>query len=91
MDRPIRWNAWNAEHIGRHNVSRAEAEQIIVNAKPPFPKYQGDGRWLIRGQTDDGWFLQLVFVYDPPGVIHVIHARPLTGNEKRQLRRRRRR
>jgi uncharacterized DUF497 family protein len=86
---PVRWNAWNEEHIDRHNVSREEAEQVIRQARRPFPRYQGDGRWLVRGQTASGFYLQVVFIYSPAEVIYVIHARPLTDNEKRQLGRRR--
>jgi hypothetical protein len=32
--------------------------------------------------------LQVVYIFDPPGVIYVIHARPLTESEKRRLRQR---
>ena len=86
---PFRWNAWNEEHVDRHGVSKEEAEEVIRGARRPYPKYQGDGRWLVRGQTEKGFYLQVVFIYSPPEVIYVIHARLLTENEKRRLRKRR--
>jgi hypothetical protein len=46
---PTRWNAWNEEHIRRHNVSPQEAEVVIRQARRPYPLYQGDGKWLVRG------------------------------------------
>ena len=86
---PIRWNDWNQEHIERHNVSRQEAEVLIRQARRPYPLYQGHSKWLVRGQTDTGDYLQVVYIYSPADTIFVIHARPLTDNEKRQSRRRR--
>lgn len=91
MDRDFRWNAWNIGHVAAHGVSPEEAEEVVLNARPPYPSYEGNGKFLVRGQTDAGRFLQVVYVVDPDGrTLYVIHARPLTESEKRQLRRRRR-
>jgi hypothetical protein len=43
----------------------------------------------VVGRRADGAYLQVVFVYDPPGVVFVIHAMPLTERERRAARRRR--
>jgi uncharacterized DUF497 family protein len=85
----FRWNAWNVEHIsGRASVE--EAEYVVENAAPPYPRSAGDEKFIVRGQTYAGRYIQVVYIFDPADVVYVIHARPLTENEKRQLRRSRR-
>ena len=85
----FRWNDWNVEHIGRHGVVPGQAEHLVLGARKPWPSYEGDGRWLVRGQDRNGVYLQVVYRIDPEGTIYVIHARPLNDGEKRRLRRRR--
>jgi uncharacterized DUF497 family protein len=87
VDSPFRWNADNIEHIGDHGVSREEAEYVVRNARPPFPRAIGNGKFLVWGQTADGTYLQVIFIYSTPGVVYVIHARPMSDVEKRRLRR----
>jgi len=36
---------------------------VIEHARPPFPDYVGEGRWLVRGKTRAGRWLQVVYVY----------------------------
>ena len=83
----FRWNWWNIEHVARHGVTTDEAEYVVNYPRRPYPNHQGD-RYMVRGQTDAGLWLQVVYVFDPPGVVYVIHARPLTDREKRNTRRR---
>jgi uncharacterized protein len=87
MKYEFRWNEWNAEHIAEHGISREEAEAIIQNARSPYPREVQQGKYLVRGQTSGGLFLQAAFVVDPEGAIYVIHARPLTDADKRRYRR----
>jgi len=89
MNEAFRWNNWNREHIAVHGVTPLEAEYIVTSAKNPYPEYSGNGKWRVRGQAEDGRYLQVVFVIEDDGY-YVIHARGLTDAEKRQLRRRRR-
>lgn len=84
----FRWNRWNEEHIGAHNVTPAEAEEVLLGAKPPFPLVEADEKYLVWGATDAGRLLQVVFVIDPDDTVFVIHARPLTEKEKKRFRRR---
>ena len=84
----FRWNRWNEEHIGRHGVLPSEAEAVIENARRPFPLAREDDKWLVWGRGRGGRWLQVVFVIDEDDMVYVIHARPLTENEKRRLRRR---
>ena len=83
----FRWNAWNRDHIGEHGISPAKAEYIVSNARWPYPRYEGDGRFRVIGQSAAGEYLQVVFIFDPPGVVYVIHARPLSNRERRRYRR----
>jgi uncharacterized DUF497 family protein len=83
----FRWNGWNLEHIEEHGVTPEEAEQIVRGAKPPYPRSAGAGKYIVRGRTESGDYLQVVFIEDPEDVTYVIHARPLTDREKRNYRR----
>jgi len=87
----FRWNDWNLDHIARHGVGPEQAEHVVLHARRPYPSYEGDGRWLVRGPDAGGKALQVVYVIDPDeATVYVIHARPLSEREKRNLRRRRR-
>ena len=83
------WNEWNEQHIARHGVGKAEAEEVIDNARPPYPTYRGEGKYLVWGPGPGGRLLQVVFLLDEEGTIYVIHSRPLTDREKQHFRRRR--
>jgi uncharacterized DUF497 family protein len=84
----FRWNEWNTEHIERHGVSPEEAERVVEGARPPYPLDRGDDKWLVWGRGQGDRWIQVVFVVDADGTIFVIHARPLTENERRRGRRR---
>ena len=84
----FRWNDWNIEHIGRHGVQPDEAELAILGARSPFPRKIQEDKWLVWGKGIGGRFIQAIFVLDKDETIYVIHARPLTRQEKRRFRRR---
>jgi uncharacterized DUF497 family protein len=86
----FRWNDWNRDHIAGHGVEPEEAEMVVRHARPPFPQRIEDGKWIVKGRGNGERFLQVIFVLDPDDTVFVIHARPLTDREKKQLRRRRR-
>lgn len=83
----IQVERWNVEHVGEHGLGPDEAEYVVNHARPPYPRYEGDGRYRVLGQSAAGRYLQVVFIFDPPGVVYIIHARPLTEHEKRRMRR----
>lgn len=83
----FRWNSWNLEHIAEHGVLPEEAEEVIRAARRPYPRREGDRKYRVRGQTGGGIYLQVIYVVDPDETLYVIHSRPLTDAEKRQLRR----
>lgn len=57
------WTAWNREHIEKHAVEPEEAQFVVEHARPPFPRGIENEKKFVWGQTDDGRFLQVVFVY----------------------------
>jgi uncharacterized DUF497 family protein len=57
------WDEWNTGHIAVHGVSRADVEYVARNAVDPFPRDVGDDKFLVWGQTADGRYLQVIFVY----------------------------
>ena len=84
----FRWNTWNVDHIAEHDVLPEEAERVVNSARPPWPEKIGDGKWRVWGRTDDGTYLQVIYIFSPDDVVFVIHAMPLTEQQKRQYRRR---
>jgi len=81
----FRWNQWNVEHIARHGVLPAEAQKVVEHGTK---RRIGDGKFKAVGRGEGDRWLQVIYIFDPPGVVYVIHARPLTESEKRQERRR---
>jgi uncharacterized DUF497 family protein len=84
----FRWNAWNLEHIARHDVDTGDAEMVVRGAKQPYPLWRSDDKWLVWGRAKSGRILQVVFVLDTLDAVYVIHARDLTEREKSRYRRR---
>ena len=84
------WNSNNVDHLARHGIQPDDAEFIAENAKPPYPKMIGDDKRLVVGQLPDGRYVQVIYVpsRSAPGLVYVMHARPLTDREKRRFRRR---
>ena len=83
----FRWNEWNIEHIARHGVSPQEAELVVERARWPDPQARADDKWVVKGRGRGGRWLQVIYIFSPDDTVFVIHARPLTENEKRQERR----
>jgi hypothetical protein len=80
----FRWNDWNVEHIARHGVTPAEAEGAVERSRH---RRIGDGKYKAIGRGEGGRWIQVIYTFDPPGVVYVIHARPLTDVEKQRARR----
>jgi uncharacterized protein len=86
----FRWIDWNRDHIAEHSVDPEEAEMVVRQAKPPFPRKIEEDKWLVIGRGRGGRFLQVVYLPDPDETVFIIHARPITDREKRRYRRRKR-
>jgi hypothetical protein len=83
------WQSNNVEHIADHSVAPEEAEYVVLHARPPYPEYIGDAKYRVRGQTREGRYLQVVYVFGVDAA-DVVHAMELPERDKRQYRRRRR-
>jgi len=78
----FRWNQWNVEHLAAHGVDPGEAEEVISEAKRPYPRRVGEDKLLVWGPGRGGRLLQVIFVVDDDGTAFVIHGRELTKREK---------
>jgi uncharacterized DUF497 family protein len=65
------WNAANVRHIGKHGVKVFEAEYALRNPGRGFPRKIGDGKWIVKGLTEAGRFLQVIFIYPEDDEIDV--------------------
>jgi uncharacterized DUF497 family protein len=83
----FRWNQWNTDHIANHGIDPPDAEFVVCNARPPYPRKIGDDKFLVIGRNSQGAYVQVIYVFDPDASIFIIHARPLTDAEKRRFRR----
>jgi hypothetical protein len=41
---PFRWKPWNIQHLGRHDVTPAEAESVVRTARGAFPRRRSDDK-----------------------------------------------
>ena len=84
----FQWKDWNEGHVSEHAVDPREAEEVVREARPPYPLASTDDKFLVWGPTAEGRFLQVVFLVDGEDSVFVVHARPLTEKEKKRYRRR---
>ena len=76
------WDEANIIHIEeRHGITPEEAEEVFFN-RPLFRKTHS-GRFIAYGQTDEGKYLSVIFLYKPNGVVRVITARDMDSKECR--------
>jgi hypothetical protein len=57
------WDSWNRDHATRHGVTIPEIEYVVQHASSPYPESIGGGKYLIRGQTSAGRYVQVIFAY----------------------------
>jgi hypothetical protein len=57
------WDGWNRAHATRHGVTIPEIEYVVHHAVAPYPESIGGGKYLIRGQTSAGRYVQVIFAY----------------------------
>jgi uncharacterized DUF497 family protein len=86
----FRWDIWNLDHVLLHGVEPEEAEAVVRRALRPFPRDIGEGKQIVWGRGNGGRLLQVIFVPDTDGTLHIIHARPLSEKEKHRWRKTRR-
>jgi uncharacterized DUF497 family protein len=71
------WDERNAAHIGKHGVTSREAEFIVRHAHSPFPESTRDGKYRVGGQTQEGRYLQVVFIYPDDEDVEIESLDPL--------------
>lgn len=86
-DIQFEWDEWTITHIAQHDVEPDEVEEIFEHFH--IIQKTRQGRRTAYGQTLDGRYLFVVFVYRDSR-IYTITAREMTKQEKRFYRRRRR-
>jgi hypothetical protein len=71
------WDEENIGHIARHGVSRADAEQVLINWQIDLDSYvrNGEERVVQAGETDRGWVLVVVSTIRD-GKVRVVTAWP---------------
>jgi hypothetical protein len=75
---------WDEENEGKiwdlHRVTRDEVEEVFENR--PLVRKARENKYYAFGQTEDGRYLFIVFVWRPNRVIRVITARDMDESEK---------
>lgn len=84
----FRWIRWNIAKVEQHGLTTEEVEHVINSARRPYPEPIGNEKWRVIGATPGGRVVQIIFLADSDDYLFVIHARPLTPNERKRLRRR---
>ena len=78
----LSWDAWNLEHIAKHDVLPEEAEEVVDG--DPYIRATYKQRLQLIGPTTAGRMLSIVIGAVPgqPGVFYVFSARPASRNER---------
>ncbi len=56
----FRWNQANRDHLAEHGILPVEAEYVVEFASDPYPRRLGQGKYVVRGQTWSGVYLQVI-------------------------------
>jgi uncharacterized DUF497 family protein len=56
------WDDKNEAHIAEHGITPGEAEHVVENAEPPYPSFEGDRKWKVRGRTRTARYVQVIYV-----------------------------
>lgn len=73
------WDRENASHIGRHQVTPQEAEQVLRNDPlvVQFQEHGAEERLLVLGQTNAGRLLAVIYT-ERNNKLRVVTAYPMT-------------
>lgn len=63
------WDLINRDHIARHQISPQEAEAVVNGAQRPYPQYIEEDKLVVRGATDGGRLLQVIYVLKKPAEV----------------------
>ena len=82
--RRLEWDAWNMEHIARHEVTTEEAEEVCFGMPVLLDSYKG--RILAVGPTIAGRMLAVALDPEPgeQGACYPVSARPASRRERQR-------
>ena len=83
----VMWTEDSETHIGRHNVTPLEVEQVLYS-QPRLAVAGRDDTTEVLGQTDSGRLLLVVVSEVSDGRDFMVTARDMTVTEKRMFRER---
>jgi len=63
------WDEKNTAHIAEHGVTAREAEYIVEHARNPYPMPHAERKWLVRGRTESGEYMQVIYVWESDAAI----------------------
>lgn len=81
--RRLIWDAWNVEHIARHDVTPAEVEEACANEH--VVREAKLGRIMLIGSTNGGRVLAVILSAEENDGYYPITARPADRKERRIL------
>jgi uncharacterized DUF497 family protein len=56
----------NERHIAEHGILPHEAEHLVRHPKRPYPRRISSEKWLVKGRTFGGRFIQVIYVLRAP-------------------------
>lgn len=76
------WDEWNVKHIAKHNVTRAEVEQIFTRTVRAKKSYKD--RLIAFGKTREKRLLTVVLEKEKKGY-YVLSSRDASRKERKDL------
>jgi len=71
------WNNWNIKHIEKHGVRPEDVNYILNHLHAPYPTAIGEGKFIARGQSESGRFLQVIFAYRSDKEVDLAELNPV--------------
>ncbi len=85
----LEWDNYRVEHVARHNVEPDEVQEVCDDPRH-VARTEGQNRYRLYGQTQDGRYLFLVLERISGATYKPITAREMTDGERHGYRRLRR-
>jgi len=58
------WDDANLEHAQKHDLAIEDIEYVVNHASRPWPMPHGGGKFIVRGQTESGHYVQVIYVLE---------------------------
>jgi len=83
MKKKLLWDAWNRDHIKKHNIRKAEIEDIYQN--PVYKRKTYGNRIMFFGRTEQGRLVTVVCSQEKQNDYYVVSARDMSKKEREIL------